>query len=240
MNKITNKFIFIKIILLLVSVLLVSCGRNYNTAFDTKDEINNANEDTINYNDILKLPREYMSGVYLFNMDNLSELIGYVDYVFVGKVIEYERTDYRYPVDKYGRYYEINDPAPLTVYKVEVLKNIKNELKQSIELIKEGGLSKDKKAIVVNEDSSLYEINCIYIFYGIAQPDGSLSSIGKDKFVKLNFQLKDDNDKSKLFNELDNNSIYLKVIEALSDEKVYYRKRSIANDDIVNTIDYMQ
>ena len=40
-----------------------------------------------------------------------------------------------------------------------------------------------------------------------------------------------------IYNALENKNKYIKVIEALFIEKVYERKRSIANDDIIKTIE---
>ena len=127
----------------------------------------------------------------------------------------------------------MDNPFPVTIYKIEVIKNIKNQLSKNIELYKEGGLRKDAKAIITNEDSTLFNINDINLFYGIAQEDGVLFAIGKDKYVQLDLHY-NENDKSKLCEELENNEKYLNAIEAFSNEKVFIRKRNIANDDITN------
>ena len=214
-------------------ISFISCNRITNYKMESNDKTSNTNEGIVNYNDILNLPVEYMSAAYVFDMNDLSELIGYVDYVFIGKVVDYIRTDYEYPVDKNGNHYQIDNPLPSTVYNIKVINNIKNELCQDIELYKGGGLKKDLKSVVLYDETSLFEINDINIFYGIVQPDGRIFTIGKDKYVNLDMTESYDEDQiTEINKKITHNEKYQAVLKALANEKVYDRKRSITDYDI--------
>jgi hypothetical protein len=240
MKYLIGKTLIITISIISICFSLISCDKITYTQSSTSDNTSNSNEFAISYTDIMKMPIENVTAsiTYVFDRNNLSALIGYVDYVFVGKVVEYIRTDYDFYVDAQGNYYQTDNSRPRTVYKVEVIRNIKNELKKNIELYRSGGLRKDQSAVIVYEDTSLLNINEINIFYGIAQSDGRLFVIGNDNEMKLDIDENYDADgKSMINDEIEINDKYIKVIEAFHNEIVYDRERTIAIEDINNVIE---
>lgn len=102
---------------------------------------------------------------------NLYEYVGIVDYVFVGTVEEIVKN---VVPDEPG-----GSDEDLSVYKIQVDKNLKGELAENIECSKHGGLKKDGTMMLLfsdnSNDSGLPETGNQYIFLAYAQPDGSLT-----------------------------------------------------------------
>lgn len=229
MNRNINKVLVI-ILVLSINVIYLSCNKTPNVESELNIDIYKTDDNISDYDVIKTLPINYITASWVFEKDNLFALIGYVDYVFVGKIIEYLRTEYDYYIDANGNYYQTDNPPPMTVYKVEVLINIKNELNKNINIYKDGGLRKDEKAIILYEDSTLFNVNDINVFYGIAQPDGRLFVIGSDEQVKMDLLI--NNEDKSIINAIKNSIKYKTVVEAYSQEAIYSRNRSIAVDDI--------
>ena len=98
---------------------------------------------------------------------NMFEVIGSVDYVFVGVVASVNRRD-------------IDNEFPNEYYSVTVVENLKGSLitGSNIEVIKRGGYSRSGTLILYASDNlvgtGLCEVGEQYIFIGFGQPDGSL------------------------------------------------------------------
>lgn len=102
---------------------------------------------------------------------NLYAYVGVVDYVFVGTVEEIVKNVIP---DKPS-----SSEEDLSVYKIQVGKNLKGELVENIECSKHGGLKKDGTMMLMfsdrSNDSGLPETGNQYIFMAYAQTDGSLT-----------------------------------------------------------------
>lgn len=101
-------------------------------------------------------------GSYTIDVNSYAELAGDADYVTVGEVIE-----------ELGTEYEMS--TPYTNYSVKVKENLKGELTKDepIIIIKDGGITEDKKCIIQYESDELPVVGKTYVFYIYAQPDGS-------------------------------------------------------------------
>lgn len=102
-----------------------------------------------------------------------SEVIGYADYMFVGKVTRILGTEYLFPAEKAGHL-----GTPATNYEIEVLRNIKGALKPgAVYARKMGGISTGEKTIVLFNDGDFFPLpGGIYIFIANA-PDGTPISL---------------------------------------------------------------
>lgn len=111
---------------------------------------------------------EYVHGEFVVDPKNTEELIGFSDHVFVGKVVKWlgnkqpEEGDFSIPY---------ND------YEVEVLENLKGELKDKAIVHKMGGYNEKNVLILTGETDKkdkLPEVGKTYIFIAGADEDGKL------------------------------------------------------------------
>jgi len=226
-----KKTILLFLLIILFVFLLISLFIAYNQyisnvamsekAFDNND---------IAYTDILKLPVLYNAPAWLFDANNLSSIIGYVDYVFVGRVESFVKTNYEYAYDKEGKIIDSNNPMPYSVFNIAIIKNVKNSLKDTVKVIKPGGLCKDGKSVVMVGDNKLPDIGGIYIFYAIAQKDGTLILTGENRHAKI-FLDTNSNDIIVIRSYVENSVEYSNLLDAYNDEIIYIRNRYIANDE---------
>lgn len=105
---------------------------------------------------------------YIVDVNNPQEMVGLVDYVFVGYVKEKVNTTYVNP--------ELEDGNPVTMYNVTVLSNIKGELVQNedIQLGKYGGVSQNGEYIYLDEGDALLQENQVYLFWASGNSKGEL------------------------------------------------------------------
>ena len=134
--------------------------------------------------DVDTLDREEFSGCYAFDIFDLKKFVGFVDYVFVGRVEKLIGTSYRdviYMDD--GRISAI----PYTNYMVTVVRNIKGKLQtgKPIPLAKHGGVSYDNKSLVIASGDSLPQEGGYYIFSGYADENGELYIVDPNSSVAL-------------------------------------------------------
>lgn len=132
--------------------------------FDALDESGEADANADNADD---LPIVEMTVQYSF--DSYEEIMGYADYVFVGKVIGD-------PISIQKNMLSSKDTVlniPHTIYSVEVLNNIKGDLTQTVEIQRLGGLDESGKYYRVAGDILPVEGET-YIFIAKAQEDGTL------------------------------------------------------------------
>lgn len=126
---------------------------------------------------------------YSIDVEDKAATVGDADYVFVAQILEKIETEYRHPITletEDGGTKVVKDPY--TVYSVQVVDNIKNDLitTEPIKVTKSGGLSEDGRNIVVYENDELPVENGFYIMLGYAQPDGSILISGANSNIELN------------------------------------------------------
>ena len=124
-----------------------------------------------------KIKTSYLRGSFSIDYNNLNEVVGDADYVFLGTIANEEGTVYKYTsiIEREdGTTYEVS--SPYTNYSVNVLENIKGHLvtDTAIPIQKAGGLSKDGTEYYIYEGDFLPTVGNSYIFFAYAQPDGSL------------------------------------------------------------------
>lgn len=134
-----------KFIACLLSFLLLFCGCSKKLEVDEIAKLLGTD----------KLPCDYYYASFIIDETNLVDVTTYVDYVFVGKVTGYDKTEY----DEDGE-------SPKTYYKVEVEDNIKGELikNQEIVLVKSGGITEDHKKFNLCYGDILPKIGERYVF----------------------------------------------------------------------------
>ena len=131
----------------------------------------------------------YIEGSFAINYNDLNQVVGSADYVFVGTVESDEGTVYKDYVTmetENGGTKEVG--TPYSNYMVTVIENIKGNLitEKPIPVQKSGGLSKDGTTIYLYEGDELPVVGGTYIFFAYAQQDGSLLISGPISNVDLN------------------------------------------------------
>lgn len=148
-----------------------------------------------NKNDVSKnnLPITYLSGSFSIDVNDLSQIVGDADYVFVAEVKDKVETIYKNKVtiETENGIKEVSDPY--TKYSITVIDNIKGKLKKNNEfsILKAGGISKDNKSIILYKDDELLQVGKYYIISAYAQPDGSLLISGSNSSLVLSETSKD-------------------------------------------------
>ena len=124
---------------------------------------------------------------YAIDINNPSAVAGHVDYVFIGRVMKQNETQYENISTRETEEGSETVGKPYTSYDIAVLKNIKGNLKtnETISFRKEGGISMDGKYLILQEGDFLPEAGDVCIFYVSAQKDGSLLLPGKNFSIKL-------------------------------------------------------
>ncbi|MBQ6540258.1 MAG: hypothetical protein IJL71_04450, partial [Oscillospiraceae bacterium] len=131
-------------------------------------------EETDYYNG---LPINWIEVEYIFEPSDhfYEDLVGYADYVFVGKVLENRGEIYENDhtvVGEGGE--EFNYYQTMTKYSVQVEINIKGKLVENIEIMKDGGLDKSGEYYSIMICDILPELGEKYIIFGNVREDGSL------------------------------------------------------------------
>jgi len=152
-----------------------------------------------------KTPIDPFQVTFVYDITKLEKVIGFSDYVFVGKVTGYLGT--------------INDTPsgiPETLYSVSVLENIKGNLitNKNIELLKDGGLSENRKRKSMLVGDTMPKIGDYYIFLVFASKDGEIKATHGKTVNKIE-NIRD-------FYEDDE---YKKVLQAYENEEVFDRVR---------------
>jgi hypothetical protein len=149
---------------------------------------------------------------YVFDNYHLENVIGYNDYVFIGKVSEYKETITNTP-----------SGMPKTIYSVRVIENIKGNLiiDNDIEIYKGGGLSEDYKWKVMYEDDFFPEEEKYYIFFAYAIEDNNTYINGRNSNIFLpsgeNYTRDDD---------------YISCINAYENQIAFDRERYMSKYDV--------
>jgi hypothetical protein len=174
MTKTKRTILVVSIILLVLVCILAFVGIR-NTKFRNKMAAYYTDEDL----DKLESKGSYVYTVseWVYNSDDLRSVIGYMDYVFVGTVTEMNET-------RYDEGAKTVDGEPLgdphTHYMVQVTENIKGNLRtdEPIEIVRNGGVTKDGKSIVEFEGSRLPRVGKVYVFCAFDKSDGRIGISG--------------------------------------------------------------
>lgn len=163
------------------------------------------------------LPVEYSLASYMYDTATPEKAIGISDYVFIAKVNEIARTEYKYPVEaEISLNKKIKRTTPYTIYNISVIKNIKGELVTSkpIEFMQYGGLSEDGKSYSLIEEGSLLKTGEYYIIMGNTfEKDGGIVEVSEPTRI---IPLGKDTD----FNKRDSVNIVTKYEQAYKNEVV--------------------
>lgn len=156
-NSITSKKIIGLVTLICIMVVLSMSGCRQNASMDTE--------------------KIKIEGIYAIDVDNPRELIGDADYAFVAQIKEKSGVE------------DLSDERemPYTIYGIEILQNVKGNLKQgiTISLEKAGGYSKTENDFYEYEEDYLPEKGDICIFYAYATEAGELMVSGANSTVKI-------------------------------------------------------
>lgn len=172
------------------------------------------------HSDSNNIPTFYSHATYAYDLSSPEKAVGAVDYVFVGKVNSIKRTEYRDPV-------EIETVAdgskvkvvsePYTVYNMSVIKNIKGNLKEDVEIVQKGGIAKDEDSYILFEETSLLEKGKYYIILAYAvSENGELQINSKYTYVKIDIDSEE---------EINDEEIVKKYIDAYKKQEVPSDKR---------------
>lgn len=131
---------------------------------------------------------------YRYNVNNLSNVVGDADYVFVARVDKLVNTVYRNAVKKE----DVWISRPYTQYQLKVCKNIKGKLsnKKKVTIYKAGGKEKNSNLKHIYDKDRLPQKGKYYVFMAYVQKDGSLLVsganstlvLGKNYNVNLNYK----------------------------------------------------
>jgi len=165
-----------------------------------------------------QLPITNLAGSFSIDVENINEIVGDADYIFVAKINSEMETIYKNPVsiETESGSKEVSDPY--TKYSITVIDNIKGKLKKDteFEILKKGGITRDQKSVVLYERDQLLEVGKYHIIAGYAQPDGSLLVSGPNSSIILSATSKE---------EIVSSSEYKKYKKAFENEVKTERKR---------------
>lgn len=192
-----NKKIILFIII--VSVIIGSFIGIYNSS---------NNESQLTYNN---LPLTTSKAMWRFSTDTPEKAIGVSDYVFVAKINKILRTEYKNPVEiETGLFSKEIVTDPYTVYEINVIENIKGNLKntESIEFMQYGGINEDGKSYTFFENSGLLNVGEYYILLvDVFNDEGDIETSDPNRIISLGNDYIDDE-----------NSIISKYKEAYKNE----------------------
>ena len=137
-----------------------------------------------------ELPVEYMEAMMAYDTTNLSEVVGFMDYVFVAKVMEGSEPWYKVFstwINPESGKEETRFSLPRTPYLVQIIKNVKGELPvgETIEITKDGGVNEDQTFLLLFQADSMPKPGQIYLFTALTQSDGSLMVTGPGSNIPL-------------------------------------------------------
>lgn len=183
-RKIVLSIIVAVIILsIVVSYFIINSNRrNINTVVSTLDN-NTTKTDTgtdVNtekyvvehdYDKYKEVPIDYSYASYAYDTSTPEKAIGFADYVFVAKVNNILRTEYKYPTETVidGKIKTVY--VPYTIYSITVIENIKGEIikNKDIEIMQYGGLNEDTKSYNFLERYGTFECRGILYFVSLYQ-----------------------------------------------------------------------
>lgn len=135
---------------------------------------------------------EYVHGSYAVNPENTEELVGFHDNVFVGKVVKWLGN--KQP--KEGEF-----SIPYNEYEVEVLDNLKGELKDKVVIQKMGGYNEKNVLVLMGEEDKkdrLPELGKSYIFIAGIDEEGKLIIDGSYSQIEVKEKMADSRTKKEI------------------------------------------
>lgn len=125
------------------------------------------------------------SGTYAFDISDPAQQVGHADDVFLGRVIEQSGAGFFWDSNP-----DPSDDWPYTLYRVEVLENLKGKLSGVIEISQAGGARRDGSTQTFENDPLLKAgETCLFITVGEYDPsitEGKYDpSAGPDQIVML-------------------------------------------------------
>lgn len=164
------------------------------------------------------IPIKRMHGTFVIDPNNVNEVVGNADFIFVAYINKEKETVYKNPVQMETENGSKEVSTPYTNYSITVIDNIKGNLKKNNEIMiqKHGGLNKEKTEYFVFENDELLSVDKYYIISAYAQPDGSLLIAGPNSNLKLDYANKSD---------IMSSSEYKKYKDAVKNEVKTNRKR---------------
>lgn len=158
---------------------------------------------------------EYVDSNHAIDINNMYEVTGFADYVFVAKIVEQKETVYR-NVNKTssGR----TTGIPYTEYTVEVLDNLKGNLKKNtpFSLYKFGGKSKSGEHVILQKGDTFFESGKYYIIMAAGQPDGTILQSSPTAYYEFDVEGK---------SEIMSSKSYSDFKKYVKDEVKYERER---------------
>mgnify|MGYP003571760643 CR=1 FL=1 len=150
-----------------------------------------------------ELEVHYIHGQYALDMDNPYEVVGFSDYVFVAKVEEKIRTLYEYSDIDYRLHIYRMSGWPNTHYSIKVVENIKGDIVKDIPITLEqfGGISLDRKYIMLMENDTFLEPETYYVIVANSQKDGGLLLNSPNGYRQLEISNENEIMSSKEFKE---------------------------------------
>lgn len=127
----------------------------------SKNKNNNTQQEFYNGLPIMKTETMLM-----YDTSTPEKAIGASDYVFVAKVNQILRTEYKnYVTREVGLFQKETVGTPYTIYSIDVIKNIKGELitTEPIEFMQCGGINEDGKSYTFINGSRLLEAGKYYL-----------------------------------------------------------------------------
>ncbi|MCD8327928.1 MAG: hypothetical protein LUC25_02400 [Ruminococcus sp.] len=148
----------------------------------------------------------YVEGSFIIDYDDLRQVAGTNDYIFVGQIVRKGETE--------------NDeelPLPVTEYSIRVEENIKGELitDEDIMVYKDGGISDVSGNLVLYEGDCMPEAGNRYVFYAFAQPDGTLLLSGPVSNVLIDSS---DAQEANASDDYSENQEYLAAVDTYENE----------------------
>ena len=157
------------------------------------------------------LPLTTVQVLWRFPTDTPEKAIGISDYVFVAKINKIIRTEYKNPIEvETGLFSKEIVTDPYTVYEINVIENIKGNLKDTepIEFMQYGGINEDEKSYTFIKNSGLLNVGEYYILLvDVFNDEGDIETSDPNRIISLGSNYTDDE-----------NSIISKYKEAYKNE----------------------
>lgn len=159
----------------------------------------------------VKYLSEISSGDTAINSNDLREIVGTSDYVFVGYVEETHDYNSKKYFRKFPRILDYNG-MPYTECEVRVVESIKGCLNKdtTFSLYKFGGITWSRNCILIDDNDKLPEKGNYYIFAGGCYADGTMLVGGKNKTALLENGINETN--------FENSTVYQNYIEAYENQ----------------------
>ncbi len=143
----------------------------------------NKKEESIDINNLEKVE---VIADYAIRIDDMREVVGFADYYFIGKVVKKTDTVYKHKVPIETMFGTKMVGTPYTKYDIQIIKNIKGELPDNINILKKGGVSEDKKSLILIRHDVLPEVGKTYEFTASTTQNGELLISGENSSNEVN------------------------------------------------------